>query len=180
MADERVEHVIAPAEEAHEAVSEAAVAAVAAAEAAAALAHETAAHAELQAAEEVADVREEVETWQTVTSRLASEHGETLRQINSRLSEIDSRAGAQHEAQTSLHARLDQLESRLPPLTPPPSEEATEPATTEPTEALIPASDLAGAEVAANLGPASVSSEASLSNPIPASSASQRVKRRWL
>src|SRR5215469_17520727 len=77
---------------------EAAAAAVATAGAAVALAQETAAHAELQAAEEVAEVKEDVETWQTATSQLAQELGSGLASLSDRLSEIDSREAERHSA----------------------------------------------------------------------------------
>lgn len=77
--------------------AEAAAAAVATAGAAVALAQETAAHAELQAAEEVAEIEEEQDEW-----RIA--HGQALASLSERLSELTSR-------EEERHARLDLLEA---------------------------------------------------------------------
>jgi len=164
------------------ATDEAAAAAVATAGAAVALANETAAHAELQAAEEVAEVKadlvEEGMAWRTNLENLAQQHGSALATISDRLLEIDSREAERSNASNSLLARLDAIEERLPPLTPPDSTEAVADATEQTEEAPV-----VGTDASVTAGPAEVSGEVSLApteTRPPTTSERRRVPRRWI
>jgi hypothetical protein len=167
-----------------EAVSDAAAVAVATAGAAAALAQETAAHAELQAAEEVAEVQEDQEAWRSNLESRLQEIGTGYLTLSERLSALDSLEAARHSDSETLSARLAEIEARLPPSIPPSSTpgdqgESGETDTTERTEE----APIVGAEAAANLGPAEVSGSTSLSateteNPPP--NQRSRAPRRWI
>jgi len=126
VADEAVSVEIEPGEPAAEGIPAAAAAAVATATAAAALAQETTAHAELQAAEEVGEVKDEVEEWRRETALL----GAALATTNERL---DSLTSLEAERHTRLDAHEENIRSILSRL-----EESREPepprATAEPPE----------------------------------------------
>jgi hypothetical protein len=189
--NEEVKHVIVegsgdPPAASPEAITDTAAVAVATAGAAAALANETAAHAELQAAEEVAEVEAEADEWRIVASSQLQELGTSLASLSDRLSAIGSRAEENSNAQTVLLERLLRLEeaeaSRLS--NPETSEETSEAPTAEERTENAP---IVGTEVAANLGPAEASAEAGLtsSSPSPEATApagpsASRARKRWI
>lgn len=185
--DEEVKHVIVEGEadsggSAHpEAISDAAAVAVATAGAAAALASETAAHAELQAAEEVAEIEQEQDAWRTATASQMVELGQTLATMNESVASLHSRAEENAQTQTALLERLLRLEeaelSRQSTLEPSESAETVEERTAE--------APLIGTEAAANLaaeagGGISSDSTEKRDPPNPNANARPRVLRRWI
>lgn len=188
--DEEVEHVIVEGEadsggSAHpEAISDAAAVAVATAGAAAALASETAAHAELQAAEEVAEIEQEQDAWRTATASQMVELGQTLATMSESVASLHSRAEENAQTQTALLERLLRLEeaelSRQSTLEPSEPAETVEERTAE--------APLIGTEAAANLGPIAAEAGGGISSdstekrepPNPNANARPRVLRRWI
>jgi hypothetical protein len=164
MSERHETHVVEerPTEETAEAV--ATVATVAAAEAAAALANETAAAAEIDAAERVRDYaaeldgcRTQIQNLETLISESTIADAERERILAERLTSFENSLGESHRAVEALRNH--------PLLTPPASDE------------------IAGAEGTVTLGPAEVaagseiSSEATESSPSPPVN---RRRRRWI
>jgi hypothetical protein len=173
MADEET-HV----EVTHTPSEEAAAASVATAEAAAALANETAAHAELQAAEEVAEIRDEAEEWRRATGAAVSGLSTSLATMSARLDELGQLEESRHAALNETVLRLEALENH-PRLILRESEEETEPSetTTEPQEAAEAVAE-AASEAAAEVSSDNSSSATAEEKTSP--SVKARRKRRWI
>lgn len=184
---EEVQHVLVEGEgekaAAPEAISDSAAVAVATAGAAAALAQETAAHAELQAAEEVAEVEQEVDAWKAATATQIENVGTALASLSERLDALHSERQASEAAQAALLERLLVLEEAELSRSSIPSS-SDEAAAVEP-EARTEAAPIVGTEAAANLGPLEVGGQISSEvtkrePPNPNSGARPRVLRRWI
>lgn len=161
----------------HEAEETAAAAAVATAGAAVALAHETAAHAELQAAEEIGEVAEEIDEWKVKTSTAVSSLESSLLNVNSRLEGLMQLEQERHKRDELLNVRLLELEERFPKSTPPPSENGE---TTENPTTISEADPLAATAASAQLGPAEATGSVSLANPIPSESSRRKRRNHWM
>lgn len=168
-----------------EALTDASAVAVATAGAAAALATETAAHAELQAAEEIQEVAEEADAWRTATAASLADLAAENANLSTRLNEMHSREEERNSQQTALLERLLALEeaelSRQSTLAP--SDEVPETVEERTEEAPI-----VGAETTAQLGPAEAEISGGISSdstekrapPNPNANARPRVLRRWI
>ena len=155
---------------------------VAAAEAAAALAHQTAASAELQAAERVADVEREADEWKVATSQAVSDLTERLASQNEKLDALAQLEQERHSQHNGLHERLETIELLLAREAEKAEETESNPGSSssesEPEETTI-----AGAEATAELAGVEASSGASLSAPATEKSESPsrpRKKRYWI